>query len=157
MIHGVFNIDGQLVPNSVVDEGENSFLKMLAQGDNTIVAAAANFYFGLCSATFDDTTILSSLAGEPAAGVNGYARQGVARSAVGWPTLVQGTDGRWGITTVTFTFTATGAGYGPIQRIFMCSVSTGSAGKLFCLSAPLSAEINITVAAPLPVSYTLFL
>jgi hypothetical protein len=141
------------LPNTVPDEGEEAFLKMLFQGDNTIVAAAGNFYFGLMGEAFDEATTLATLIGEPSG--SGYSRQGCARSAVGWPTMTL-INGRWRIRSAQVTFTGTGAGYGSVRRCFLCSVASGI-GKLFAISAPLSAAATVDPTHPLPFTYEFFL
>lgn len=146
-------------PNTIVAEGEKSFLQMLLQGDNTIVAAAANFYLGLCGLAFgDQSTTLSTLAGEPAVS-NGYARQAISRDTTGWPSgnLVQ-VNGIWKAATKIINFTASGGDFSvAIQRAFLCSVSAGSSGKLFAVGGQLSSPITVTSGTSLPAQYELYL
>lgn len=147
------------IPNTIVAEGENSFLKMLFQGDDTIVADAGNFYLGLCGLAFgDQTTVLSTLVGEPTV-TNGYARQAISRDTTGWPSanLTQ-VNGIWKATTKVVTFTASGGDFsGPIQRAFLCSVSSGSSGKLFAVGGALPTAMTIISGQSLPAQYEFYL
>lgn len=148
-----------IVPNSIVMEGENSFLKMLCQGDNTIVAAGANFFMGLCGLNFgDQTSTLLTLAGEPTV-TNGYARQAVSRDATGWPpaNLVQ-VNNLWKIATKVVNFTAAGGDFSTtIQRAFMCSVGAGTAGKLFAVGGALANATLIQNGTSFPAQYELYM
>lgn len=143
-----------LIPNTIVDEGEEAFLKMLMQGDNTIVAAGGNFYLGLCPTTPAEAHDLTSLS-EPAAG--GYARQSVARNTTGFPTVDQ-VGGMFRAVSALVTFTATGADYDiAIDRAFLCNVSTGTAGILFAYSGALATPITLLDGETLPMQYELYL
>lgn len=145
-----------ILPNTVVDEGENAFLKMLMRDDQTIVAGGGNFYIGLCGNVFTEASTLATLAGEPTA-TNGYARQAVARSSGGWPTQDSVNDiGR--IRSAVVNFTASGGDFSTsIWRAFICSVSSGSSGVLFAVSAPLPSALLVASGQTLPVQYDFYL
>jgi hypothetical protein len=134
--------DEQAIWNNIVDEGENDFLQMIFQGNNTILAAGANFYVGLMGAVFSETTTLATVSGEPS-GAGGYARQAIARNAGDWPTIGD-VNGVKRILSKVVTFTATGADYSiAFSRMFLCNVSSGSAGRLFAVSGALPAPVSI--------------
>lgn len=152
----IFGDEGHVINNTLTHEGENALLRMLFQNDNTIVASGANFFLGLCGDVFTLDTTLATLGGEPTA-TAGYARQPLPRSAVGWPTLAQ-LNGVWMLRSETVNFTPTGSGFSTqIQRAFICSVVSGSAGKLIAVSGPLPAPIILPVGTPYPVQYEFYL
>lgn len=145
-----------ILPNIVTKEGEDAFLKMVFRNDDTIVAAGANFYFGLCNQTPGDTDTLATITTEPTAGVGGYARLPAIRTAVGWPTISV-VNGRTKIETLLMNFAAVGADFDQqVSRLFMCNVLAGTAGILFAYSAPLDAPITILNGADIDVVYEFF-
>ena len=145
-----------IIPNMIVDDGEEAFLQMIAQGNNVILPAGNNFYIGLCNQAPAETDDLSTITTEPGA-TGGYARQAIARSAVGFPTLFQA-NGVWGIRSALITFTATGVDFDTaFTRAFLCNVASGSAGVLFAFSGPLLQAVTVAVGAPFNMYYELFL
>lgn len=159
---GKFNLiskeypNGIILPNTVVDEGEAAFLKMLMRDDQTIVAGAGNFYIGLCGQVFTESSTLASLAGQPSA-AGGYARQPVIRSAAGWPTQ-DTVNGSARIRAATVNFTATGADFSTtIWRAFICSVLAGSVGTLFAVSAALPTAKQIVNGETFSLQYDFYL
>lgn len=149
--------DEQIINNTLTREGENALLQILFQGNNTIVVGTTgNFYLGLCGDVFTLDTTLATLGGEPTV-TAGYARQAILRSAAGWPTLVQ-LNGVWMARSTFVTFTPTGAGFNvPIQRAFICTAASGSAGKLIAVSGPLAAPLALPVGVGYPVEYEFYL
>lgn len=148
--------DEHYVENNILDEGEISFLKMIARADVVDIAAGGNWFVGLCGAAFLDTTTLATLVGEPTA-AGGYARKAVTRNAGGWPTLGE-VNGVNRIRTVTFTWTPAGADYSTtIQRFFLCNVAAGSAGLLMSVSGAFPDPIQLVDAVPFPAAYELYL
>lgn len=150
-----------IIPNTVVNTGENAFLQMLMQGNNTIVAANSNFYIGLCGlnlnaqGVLDKTVTLATLAGEPT-NAGGYARQAVQRSTSGFPVLTQ-INGIWKATSAVVNFTASGANFSTlVYRAFVCSVVSG-AGTLFAVSAQLPTPQLIANGQTFPVQYEFYL
>lgn len=140
----------EVVQNAWVSEGVEALLKMFAQGNNVIVAAAANFYIGLC--TGDTAANLAAIATEPSA-AGGYARQGFARSVIGVPTI-DTSGGTWRFVSTVETFAATGADYSvTFDRLFLCSVAAGTAGILFAYTAALAAPIQISDGELIQVVY----
>lgn len=146
----------QVIPNNFLDEGEEAFLKMIAQGSVADVAAGGNFYIGLCGDVNDDTLTLATLTGEPAVS-NGYAREAVTRDATGWPTISQ-VNGAWMARTAEVTFAASGGDFSTsIWRAFLCNVASGTSGKLFSISGKLDVAKLITDGTSFPMHYELFL
>lgn len=145
-----------IVPNTLLDEGEESFIKMITQADVGDVAAGGNFYVGLCGSAFAETDTLATLAGEPTV-TNGYAREAVTRDATGWPTLLS-VGGKWMARTAQIDFTASGGDFSTsIWRAFLCNVASGSSGLLFSVSAALPAAELIENGETLPMHYELHL
>lgn len=144
-----------IVPNNLLDQGEEAFLKMIAQDAQGDVAAAANFYVGLMGDTFAEDTTLATLAGEPAV-ANGYARKAVARTAGGWPT-VGVVNGLWRIASGTLTWTGAGGSFSAaIRRAFLCNAAAGTVGKIFSVSGAFPSAITVLDAMALPLRYELF-
>lgn len=160
MIRGAFTFylpGGPLVvPNTFLNEGEDTLLKMALRGDNSIVAGGGNFYIGLCGAAFAETTTLTTLAGEPSA-TNGYARQAITRDATGWPTI-DSINGAGHARSAVVNFTASGGDFSAsIERVFLCTVGSGTSGKLLSVSAALPAPLLITNGYSLPVQYDIYM
>lgn len=145
-----------IIPNRVVDTGEQSFLQMIFQGSIADVALGGNFYIGLCEEVPDDTDTLATITTEPTS-AGGYAREAVTRDAIGWPT-VQLINTDYMIESKTVTFTATGADFSrAINRLFLCNILSGTGGKLFAYSGPLANSITLLDGASLPLKYQFFL
>lgn len=133
--------------NALIDEGEQQILDVYLRG----AAAPAGFYLGLTSmATLGETTTLATLTNEPAG--NGYARQAINRDATadGWPTLALD-SGDYQATGKTVTFTASGAGFGPVDKAFMATTSDAT-GKLVSFTA-LSQSRTLAAGDTLQVTY----
>lgn len=145
-----------ILPNTVVNEGELAFMKMLLQGDTSVVAPGGNFYMGMCGEGNGETATLTSLVGEPLIS-SGYARQAVARNASGWP-LVDSVGGSARGRSAVVTFSAPTSDYDKtFTRFFLCSVASGTAGTLFSFSAPLPAPYQMRLGNSFPVQYELYL
>lgn len=143
----------QVIKNTLTREGENNLLQIIFSATNL---PATGFYLGLCGATFTLDTTLVTLGGEPVV-ANGYARQAIPRSAVGWPTLVQ-LNGVWMMRSEVVNFTPTGPGFNvPIQRAFICTAAAGNAGVLIAVSGPLPALLTVPVGVPYPIQYEFYL
>lgn len=144
-----------ILPNTIVDEGEDALFAMALQANNTIVAGAGNFFIGLCG---DDgvaeDAVIADLLGEPSV-VNGYARQAVIRSAAGW--TIDRVAGYSRARSATVNFIGSGGNFDKaITRAFLCSVSAGSAGTLFSVSHRLTTSKTILDAETYPVAYELY-
>jgi hypothetical protein len=153
---GFFQIGNEILPNTIVQSGEQAFLAALTQGDLTnMPAVGGNFYLGLCGLTFAINLTLAGIVGEPSA-TNGYARQAIVRGAGGWTISLIGNIYRARSSQVNFA--AVGGNYSTtIRRAFLCSVAAGTAGTLYAISAPLSVDTLITPTTPLPVQYSFHL
>lgn len=159
-MRGAFSIllDGVAltIPNTVLAEGEDTFLKMALCGDDSVVAAYANFYMGLCGAAFTQTTTLATLAGEPTA-TNGYARQAIQRSSAGWP-LISVANGITFARSAVCNFVASGGDYSTeVSRLFLCTAASGTSGKLLAVSAALPTPKLLTNGYSLPAQYELYM
>ena len=127
-----------VVPNEIFDEGQDAYLKILFQGDDTIVPIAGDYFLGLAgNLVTDPSSTLSDITDEvPVA--NGYARQPVARSGAGWPT-VEAVDPYYRAVSDVVSWTAAGGDFGAtFTRLFLTNVVSGTAGLLFAFSAPLA-------------------
>ena len=145
-----------VLPNNLIDEGEESFLKMIVRADVSDVAAGGNFYVGLMGSTFAETTTLATLAGEPSS-AGTYARQAVARNSSGWPTVEQ-VSGKFRAVSAQLTFTAVGANFDTaFSRTFLCNVASGSSGLLFSVSSPLTSALTVAIGSPLVMQYILYI
>ena len=128
----------------IVTEGEEALLKMLFQGDNTIVAAGGNWYLGLCEQTPAKGDDLTSITTEPTS-AGGYARIAIARNTTDFPTANIGQiSGETRILSILKTFSAVGADFSrTFDRAFLCNVASGTAGILFCYSGQYSSPIQL--------------
>lgn len=124
----------------ITTEGEVAFIKMLLQGDNTIVPAAGNFYLGLCDQIPSKADSLASITTEPTS-AGGYARIAVTRDAAGFPTIDQVGGESRGLSIVK-TFSAVGADFSrAFTRVFLTDAASGSVGTLFGYSGAYSSSI----------------
>lgn len=135
--------------NNLADEGEQAFLDVYLRA----ATGPVQFYYGLSDSTstcsiVDTNTLTLASAGEPA--TNGYARQLVERSAVGWPTLALDA-GDYQATSSTETFTASGGSWGPVYCAFV-STTIDNTGKLVSY-APLSTGRTLAAGESLQVTY----
>lgn len=157
-MHGQFRFflpEGEIViPNTVVDNGEEQFLKAIFQNVFPI-AGGGNFYIGLCNQVPADLDVLGSITTEPNV-LNGYARKAITRDATGWPTIDQvNSDKR--ITSAQVTFTAAGGSFDKsFTRAFLCDVSSGSTGNLFAYSGALSQAITLADTQSFAMQYEFF-
>ena len=160
MLRGEFVILGpksveQIIPNTVVTEGEQAFLDMMMRGAVGVVPPSGSFHMGLMGDSIVRSLILSTIPGEPNA-TGGYARQSINRSATGWPTagLVNGIPF---VQSLSQTFAATGVDFSvPVERAFIASAATG-AGTLFSISAAFASPITVTAGATgLALAYRLY-
>ena len=144
-----------VLPNIVVQEGEDSFLKMIFQNNDTIIAGGANFYLGLCNQIPAQLDSLASITTEPGL-VGGYARKPITRDAVGWPTIDVVND-RKRIISKQVTFVAGGTAFDTaFSRAFICNILTGSVGILFAYSAALDAAVTLLPGQTFDLQYEFF-
>lgn len=149
-----YNADGDMIwqeesHNNLADEGEQAFIDVYLRA----ATGPVQFYYGLsdsstpCSIA-DTNTLTTASAGEPS--TNGYARQLVERSNVGWPTLALDA-GDYQATSKTVTFTASGGSWGPVYCAFV-STTLDNTGKLVSY-APLSTGRTLAAGESLQVTY----
>jgi len=156
----ILNPDGtcpEVLPNTVPNEGEVAFLKMLLRGDASFVVSGGNFYVGLTDVSpVDSLTLSGAAAGEPTS-QGGYARQAITRDTAGWPTL-RSVNGENSIRSAPATFSASGADFSKsITRAFLTDTLSGTSGTLFSISAALASGQTVTDGNTLPISYELYL
>ncbi len=133
-------------PNNLADEGEYMFLDVTLRGGT----APAGYFLRLFNDTPVETDTLGSLTGEPSG--NGYTAQTVERNTTGWPTLALDT-GDYQATSSTETFSATGAGWGPVTYCVLATTTDGT-GKLVSYVA-LSQSRTLAAGESLQVTYKL--
>jgi hypothetical protein len=121
------------------DDGEEMLLGMAF---TEAIAVPANFYLGLDDRVTlaEADNIATANAAEPAF-ANGYARQAVPTTTVGF-TAVQDT-GDWQVTTTTETFTASGGNWGTVRNLFMTDKNVAVTGKYLLASVALSTQRTI--------------
>ena len=127
------------INNLLHTQGEFFVLSCAFDNDGAIVPA--NYYFGLDArptVAIDD--IMADLVDEPSTG--GYSRQLV--SSNGGFTISQ-TGGIYRAVGAVITFTSAGAGYGPVNNLFLTNQSN-NAGYLIS-TAVLSSPITLTSGA----------
>lgn len=154
--------DGILIPesvqkirNTIVDEGEDEFLKMIMRADLSTIAAGGNWYLGLCNQVPAETDVLADIVTEPTF-TNGYARSIITRDATGFPTLDR-VNGVGVIRSTVEVFTASGGPFSAaISRAFLSDVASG-AGILFAYSGALTTAITLADTESINVQYELFL
>jgi len=112
--------------NILVDEGEKAIVDTFFRNNGSTYFAASNFYIGLYDGVVAESTVLATLPGEPSG--NGYSRQAVARSSVGFPTLEQN-EGNWRVVSKSLSLTASGGSIGPVNGAFL-GTSSDDAGSL---------------------------
>lgn len=145
-----------IVPNNLLVQGEEAFIRMITQADNSDVAGGGNFYVGLSGLSFEEDFTLADIIGEPDP-VNNYSRQPASRDSTGWPTIDLVGGFRRAATQV-LEFEAIGGDFSTsVSRAFLCNVAAGSAGLLFSISGALPSPLLISPGAPVPVRYELFL
>lgn len=135
--------------NNLADEGEQAFLDIYLRG----ATGPTQFYLGLADSSTpcsiaETNTLTTASAGEPSG--NSYARQLIERSNTGWPTLALD-SGDYMATSSTETFTASGAGWGPVYCVFLGTTSDNT-GKHISY-APLSTARTLAAGESLQITY----
>jgi hypothetical protein len=130
--------------NALANEGQQEMLAVYLQG----ATAPTGYALGLSSMTFAKTTGYAGITNEPSG--NGYARQTINRTAIagGWPTLALDV-GDYKATASTVTFTASGAGFGPVTSAMLVSATNN---KLISYTA-LSTSRTLAAGDTLQVTY----
>ncbi len=113
--------------NILHDEGEIALLSAYFDTDLAGYGPPpASLYLGLDNrTTVTEAQTLANLSGEPSG--NGYARQAVS-TTTGWTISAPVDD--YQAKTGTIVFNATGAGWGPVSRLFLTTAASGTTGKL---------------------------
>lgn len=130
--------------NALADEGEEDILDVYFRG----ATAPSNFFLGLVNDTPVETDGLTDLTGEPSG--NGYSRQTIPATAVGWPTLALDSGDFQADSTVE-TFTASGGSIGPVTYSFLAT-TVDNTGVLVAYVA-LSTTRTLTDGDSLDVDY----
>lgn len=133
--------DGLVIPNNITTYGATRILQ----------AAMANidldFWVGLVVATPDPGLMIQDV-DEPTLGFNGYFRQEITRSAIGWPTSSE-VNGESYIESWWLTWTAVGGPFNEaINRMMLVTASGILAGDVIALSAALDEPYIIDPATP---------
>lgn len=135
-----------ILPNTLVGTGAQAYLKKLFQNADVL---PANLYLGVTTANYSYATTLADVElAEPVG--NGYARQPLARSAVGWD--VSYINGAYRAKSSICVFTATSDWDKPWRNIFLCTVASG-AGLLLAISGKYAAEIKTKAGAAPSLAY----
>jgi hypothetical protein len=131
--------DGLVIPNNITTFGARKLLEFATR------QSAGQFHMGLFRGFAAKAGQLETL-NEPAF-TNGYARQAVAQSILGWP--VSGTLGVEAyVETLLVTFPAVGAYSGTVNRVGLVDSAAIRLGDYYCLSEPFT-EILIDAATPI--------
>jgi len=144
MMRGEFITKGGLIlPNNISSEGARVILAAAFRND------VPTWYMALVRGV-PSLTMTSATLTEPTIGTNGYARVGVARSNVGWPTEGVSAGERF-IETDWITFAASGGNFNQaIQRVALLGTNAyNAANPVYALSAALPAERVITPSTAL--------
>lgn len=115
--------------NTAADEGKKAVVDSFLINDSSIYFPETTFFVGLYYGAFSRTVTLLTVPGEPSG--NGYSRQALEHSNVGWPTIEQDDLGNWRRISKEITFTASGGDIGPLSGAFLCTSST-STGIMVC-------------------------
>ena len=146
--HGILKIDEFLIhnqKNEIVYKEENIYNILHQEGEllilNTMFLQStplSSFYIGLDNRTtlgFENT--LSDINGEPSS--NGYARQKILSSEF---TISLTSGSNYQVTGPIVNFVATLGSWGPVQNLFLTTVSNGTGGILIS-SARLSESVTL--------------
>lgn len=140
MFRGEFRFaNGLILPNNITVAGVQTILDLAFRD------TAVDFWVGLCSATYEPDLLIQDLV-EPTIGTNGYARQQIARSALGWPGDGLANNEPY-VESDSLIWAASGGAFDQaITRMFICFSETDLTGDVFALSASLPAELTIDEA-----------
>ncbi len=146
------NADGSIkdswkMYNALLDEGEQDILDIVFRD----ATEPSSFYIGLCNSTPSETTTLTTLTGEVTGG--GYARIALARNTTDFPTLALD-SGDYQLTSLAKTFTASGGAFSSATTAFLCTVASGTSGKLYA-SVALSSTRTIADGESLQVTFNI--
>lgn len=129
--------NGLVIPNNVMKFGLETVLLTCFRD------AAVTFYVGLAAGVYEHELQIEDL-DEPTIGINGYARQALARNSTDWPTLGE-LNGEPFIESKELTWEADGGPFDEsITRMFITTTLAGATGDVFALSAALPELLEIT-------------
>lgn len=142
--------EGDELPNLLHDQGEEAILSAYFDTDlSGFGAPPANLYVGLRqNSPAEGDTLASGVTEEGGAG---YARQAVS-TATGHTLSQVGGDWQAASGTVTFTNSG-GSAWGADTNLFVCTVVSGTSGKLLC-SIALSTTRTLQPGDSVTVSYS---
>jgi hypothetical protein len=112
------------VNNILVTEGGKAITDSFLRANDATYFAATNFWVGLYRGSISKSTVLATVPGEPSG--NGYSRNVIERSSVGWPTFEIDDDGDWRLTSKEITIQASGGDIGPVDGGFLGTSSDNS-------------------------------
>lgn len=135
------------LPNTIVGEGAEVFLKALFRGE---AVTPATYYIGLTNTIYAFDSVIADLSGDEPAG-NGYARQPAVKNTSDWTVVEE--NGVWQARSKPVTFNASADWNIPWSRMFLCSVVSGNSGKLFAVSRNAPTPITILSGLGPQVSY----
>lgn len=134
-----FDRDGNLlwedkIQNMLVDQGEKAIVDTFYrnQEDTYFGSGTHLFYVGMYRGAVSESTILATVPGEPAG--DGYARQSIERSTVGWPEISQDENKDWQVLSTEIYFEADGGDIGPVDGYFI-GTSDDNSGALIGIVA----------------------
>lgn len=133
--------------NILVDEGERAIGEVFFRnGDASYLPGS--FYTGMYRGTISESTTLATVPNEPSG--NGYSRQEIERSSVGWPTVEQH-EGDWRWISKTITITASGGDIGPCGGAFLCTSTDATGAIVSAIAFP----VERTIVSGSSVEFTL--
>jgi hypothetical protein len=152
--------DGELIwqddtENTLSHEGQRAVLDLYFR-DIVDTTTPTTFYIRLCNATLDKTNSLTDLTGEPAGTSDGYDAQVVARTSIGWPSLVTVSSGGstdYEVTSLQVTFNATGTGWGPVTTAVIATGTGVTTGSYLIAFTTLSQSRTLASGETLKVTY----
>ncbi|HYF47594.1 MAG TPA: hypothetical protein VD926_15370 [Acidimicrobiales bacterium] len=126
---------------ALVDQGEYDILDIIFRG----ASPPASLYLGLGTGSVPGETATLSDVTEPSGG--SYARAAVARNNTVWPTLAL-VSGDYRVDSDVITFPAPTGNWGTPTYAFICTVASGTAGRLWTVKAVSMGAVNNGDPAP---------
>jgi len=138
------------IKNIIPNEGEKAIVDTFYRNNGALYFSTETFYVGLYNGSIGESTILSTVPGEPVG--HGYSRQAIERSEVGWPTI-ELDDNDWRVVSKTVSITAVGGSIGPVTGAFLCTsldntgVLTGAVAMSVSRTIPAGDKIEFVIRA----------
>jgi hypothetical protein len=117
--------------NLIVEDGEKAILETFFRDKDTNYFGMTDFFVGLYNGSLARTSVLTTVPGEPSG--NGYARQKIERTSVGFP-VIEKDDGDWRVISKELIVIASGGNIGPISGAFLCTSSDNTGTLIAGLS-----------------------